>query len=125
MRPNCPFCKGHDIAEMDTVLALAGVLEVHLDDRGLEFDGMSEVDWNTQKPIRAKKRFECQDCYKEFTLAQLQKASLRALPKWLRKWLRQGDDMKCPSCGKKQLKTQDGITYCYACEWHAENSEAR
>ncbi|MCG3207208.1 MAG: hypothetical protein FOGNACKC_00808 [Anaerolineae bacterium] len=28
-----------------------------------------------------------------------------------------GDDAPCPNCGAEQLKTQDGVTQCYACGW--------
>src|SRR5512136_1064885 len=98
MKPTCPFCKGHDVAEMDTVLVLAGVKAIHPYGDILEFDGESVVDWDTSEPIKARNQYECQDCHREFSLKQLQQASLKALPKWLRRWLKQGDDMRCPQC---------------------------
>lgn len=44
---------------------------------------------------------------------------------WKTVWLAFGDDMPCPHCGERQLKTQDHLTCCYACNWQARNEKAK
>lgn len=40
---------------------------------------------------------------------------------WLKRWKKEGDDMPCPQCSKKQVETQDGVTLCRACGWQENN----
>ncbi|MCL4296278.1 MAG: hypothetical protein KJ077_11140 [Anaerolineae bacterium] len=42
-------------------------------------------------------------------------------PEWLERWGKEGDDIPCPECGEAQIETQDGLTLCHACGWHADN----
>lgn len=49
----------------------------------------------------------------------------KTIEKWVQKWMKQGDDMPCPNCGAKQLKTQDKITLCLKCGWKAKNPAAK
>lgn len=44
---------------------------------------------------------------------------------WTETWRRLGDDMPCPNCGQRRLKSQDGITACDACPWSADNPVMR
>ncbi len=126
MEPVCPYCKSHDIVELDTVIVEYPVEFVYSDGE-LEYnnDTASEVDWDTAAPIDEPDQYECKDCRKSFTLKQLVKASLKAAPKWLQRWIKQGDDMRCPQCRRKQIKSQDGVTLCLHCGWQAENPEMR
>lgn len=40
---------------------------------------------------------------------------------WLRQWEKEGDDMPCPQCTRRQIETQDGVTLCHGCGWQEKN----
>lgn len=45
---------------------------------------------------------------------------------WRDRWQFEGDDMPCPQClTVGQLKTQDGMAYCYNCKWKRRIKQTR
>ena len=122
MKPVCPYCESKDVHEINLVIVTSGVKAVHIEEP--EYTGFSEPDWDSSKIISGRKPYECHNCHKQFSYKQLLKASIAGAPKWLRAWLKLGDDMKCPVCGEEQVETQDMITLCRSCGWQVGNREA-
>lgn len=61
----CKKCGGEDLSAYDTVIALAGISGWTRQADGSmepEYDGGSEVLWDSQSPYKAEKPYHCGDC---------------------------------------------------------------
>ncbi len=73
----CPRCGGHDIAEIDILIGRAKVNGI-TDDGSLDWEGHTDIDWNSQLPKHIPPRFECGDCSKVWTLNHLRSGNAAA-----------------------------------------------
>ena len=59
--PQCPECNSTSIGQVDIIFGVAAINAVGVDGT-VEFEGETEVNWDSQRPAHNPVRWECMDC---------------------------------------------------------------
>jgi hypothetical protein len=74
VHPTCKHCGSQDIHGYDTIVATAVISHFNLKEDGTlepEWEGSTDVIWDTQKPYDASKPFFCEGCSKLLSIEDL------------------------------------------------------